>query len=391
MNQANRLHIQINFRADMNYPSLFSPLQVGPYRLNHRLVMAPLTRMRAEKPTLAPRALNAEYYRQRTTPGGLIIAEASPVIATGHGNPGTPGIYSEQQIKGWRGVVDAVHAKGGSIFLQLWHVGRVSHSSFQPGGVLPVSSSAVPISATLKTMAADGKPASYETPRALETGEIAGVVDSFRQAARNALNAGFDGVEIHGANGYLIEQFLQSHTNLRTDQYGGSIANRARFLMEITQAVIEVWGADRVGVRLSPYGVANDSGEPNPIPLYTHVIKALDPLGLAYLHFVEPRSSGAGRAEVNHQNVPSAMVLFRPVWKGVLISAGGFTGEAADAAIAAGHADAIAFGRIFISNPDLPRRLRHGYPLTPYNRATFYGGEEKGYTDYPVYDEMAPA
>jgi N-ethylmaleimide reductase len=310
------------------------------------------------------------------------------VIATGHGNPGTPGIYSEQQIKGWRGVVDAVHAKGGLIFLQLWHVGRVSHSSFQPGGVLPVSSSAVPISATLKTMAADGKPASYETPRALETSEIAGVVDSFRQAARNALNAGFDGVEIHGANGYLIEQFLQSHTNLRTDQYGGSIANRARFLMEITQAVIEVWGADRVGVRLSPYGVANDSGEPDPIPLYTHVIKALDPLGLAYLHFVEPRSSGAGRAEVNHQNVPSAMVLFRPIWSGVLISAGGFTGETAEAAIAAGHADAIAFGRIFISNPDLPRRLKHGFPLTPYNRATFYGGEEIGYTDYPAHDEL---
>jgi N-ethylmaleimide reductase len=375
----------------MNYPSLFSPLQVGPYQLKHRLVMAPLTRMRAEKPTLAPRALNAEYYSQRATPGGLIIAEASPVIATGHGNPGTPGIYTEQQIKGWRGVVDAVHAKGGLIFLQLWHVGRVSHSSFQPGGVLPVSSSAVPISATLKTMAADGKPASYETPRALETGEIAGVVDSFRQAARNALNAGFDGVEIHGANGYLIEQFLQSHTNLRTDQYGGSIANRARFLMEITQAVIEVWGADRVGVRLSPYGVANDSREPDPIPLYTHVIKALDPLGLAYLHFVEPRSSGAGRAEVNHQNVPSAMVLFRPIWSGVLISAGGFTGETAEAAIAAGHADAIAFGRIFISNPDLPRRLKHGYPLTPYNRATFYGGEEIGYTDYSAYDELQRA
>src|ERR1700704_1993818 len=245
----------------MNYPSLFSPLQVGPYRLNHRLVMAPLTRMRAEKPTLAPRPLNAEYYSQRATPGGLIIAEASPVIATGHGNPGTPGIYSEQQIKGWRGVVDAVHAKGGLIFLQLWHVGRVSHSSFQPGGVLPVSSSAVPISGALKTMTADGKFASYETPRALETSEIASVVDSYRQAASNALKAGFDGVEIHGANGYLIEQFLQSHTNLRTDAYGGPIANRARLLMEITQAVIEVCGAERVGVRLSPYGVANGSGE----------------------------------------------------------------------------------------------------------------------------------
>ena len=375
----------------MNLPSLFSPLKIGPYQLKHRLVMAPLTRMRAEKPSLAPRPLNVEYYAQRATPGGLIIAEASPVMATGFGSPGVPGIYSEHQIKGWREVVDAVHARGGIIFLQLWHVGRVSHSSFQPGGALPVAPSAVPISQTLKTMTADGKPQAYETPRVLETNEIAGIVASFRQAASNAKNAGFDGVEVHGANGYLIEQFLQSKTNLRTDQYGGSIANRARFLMEIVQAVIEVWGADRVGVRLSPYGVANDSGEADPLPLYTHVIQLLNPLGLAYLHFIEPRSSGAGRAEVNHQNVPSAMVLFRPFWNGFLISAGGFTGETADAAIAEGHADAIAFGRIFISNPDLPRRLRHGFPLTPYNRATFYGGEEAGYTDYPVHDELEQA
>ena len=375
----------------MNFPSLFSPLQLGPYRLSHRVVMAPLTRMRAEKPSLAPWPLNADYYAQRATPGGLIIAEASPVMPTGHGNPGVPGIYSQAQIKGWRGVVDAVHAKGGVIFLQLWHVGRVSHSSFQPGGALPVAPSAVPISLALKTMTADGKAASYETPRALETGEVAGVVDSFRQAAINAQEAGFDGVEIHGANGYLIEQFLQSRTNRRTDRYGGRIENRARFLMEIVRAVIEVWGANRVGVRLSPYGVANESGEADPMPLYTHIIEALDPLGLAYLHFIEPRSSGAGRAEVDHQNVPSAMVLFRPVWNGVLISAGGFTGEAAEAAMAAGHADAIAFGRIFISNPDLPRRLREGYPLTPYNRATFYGGGEVGYTDYPVYGELERA
>jgi N-ethylmaleimide reductase len=377
-----------SFRPDMNFPSLFSPLQIGPHRLNHRIVMAPLTRMRAEKGSFAPWPLNAEYYGQRATPGGLIIAEASPVMSTGRGNAGTPGIYSDQQIEGWRDVVDAVHEKGGVIFLQLWHVGRVSHSSFQPGGALPVAPSAVPISEALKTMTADGKLAPYETPRALKTNEIAGVIDRFRQAASNALRAGFDGVEIHGANGYLIEQFLQSHTNLRADRYGGSIENRARLLMEITQAVIEVWGADRVGVRLSPYGVANDSGEADPMPLYTHVIRSLDPFGLAYLHFIEPRSSGAGRAEVNHQNVPSAMVLFRPIWRGVLISAGGFAGETAEAAIAAGHADAIAFGRIFISNPDLPRRLREGFPLTPYNRATFYGGEEIGYTDYAAYDRL---
>jgi N-ethylmaleimide reductase len=371
----------------MNFPALFSPLQVGPYRLSHRDVMAPLTRMRAERSSFAPRALNAEYYRQRATPGGLIIAEASPVMATGRGNPGTPGIYSEQQIRGWRQVVDAVHGKGGLIFLQLWHVGRVSHSSFQPGGALPVAPSAVPIP-DLTTMTAQGKLEPYETPRALLTDEIADVVEHFRQGAAKALQAGFDGVEIHGANGYLIEQFLQSHSNRRTDRYGGSIANRARLLLEITQAAIEVWGANRVGVRLSPYGVANGSGEADPMPLYSHVVQSLDTLGLAYLHFIEPRSSGAGRAEVNHQNVPSAMALFRPMWNGVLISAGGFTGESADAAIAAGLADAIAFGRIFISNPDLPRRLRHGFPLTPYNRATFYGGEEAGYTDYPVHDEL---
>ena len=374
----------------MNFPSLFSPLELGRYRLSHRAVMAPLTRMRAERDSFAPRPMNAEYYAQRTTPGGLLIAEASPVAATGRGNPGTPGIYSNAQIAGWRAVVDAVHAKGGLIFLQLWHVGRVSHSSFQPGGVLPVAPSAVPI-AGLTTMTASGKPEPYETPRALETREISGVIDSFRQGARHALEAGFDGVEIHGANGYLIEQFLQSHTNLRGDQYGGSVANRARFLLEITEAVVEVWGADRVGVRLSPYGVANGSGEGDPMPLYTHVIEALNPLGLAYLHFIEPRSSGAGRAEVNHQNVPSAMALFRPIWNGVLITAGGFTGETANAAIAEGHADAIAFGRIFISNPDLPRRLKEGLPLTPYNRATFYGGEEAGYTDYPAYGELERA
>ena len=375
----------------MNFPHLFSPVRIGPYQLKHRLALAPLTRMRAAKPSLAPRPLNAEYYAQRATPGGLLIAEASPVSTSAFGSPGVPGIYTQDQIAGWRKVVDAVHAKGGIIFLQLWHVGRVSHSSFQPGCALPVAPSAVAISSEFKTSTADGKLVDYETPRALETSEIPAVVDAFRQAAKNALAAGFDGVEIHGANGYLLEQFLQSRSNQRTDQYGGSTENRARLLLEITQAAIDVWGPGRVGVRLSPYGIANGSGEPDPMPLYTHVVQALNPMGLAYLHFIEPRSSGAGRAEVNWTNVPSAMVLFRPIWKGVLITAGGFTGEAAEAAIAQGHADAVAFGRIFISNPDLPRRLQRGFPLTPYNRKTFYGGEEAGYTDYPEHDEMAQA
>src|SRR5579864_6619651 len=375
----------------MNFPHFFSPLKVGPYQLQHRLVMAPLTRMRADRSSYAPRSLSAEYYGQRATPGGLIIAEASPVMVTGRGNPATPGIYSDAQIAGWRGVVDAVHAKGAFIFLQLWHVGRVSHSSFQPGGALPIAPSAVAIAEEFKAMTADGKVVPYETPRELEADEIPEIVEAYKQAARNALAAGFDGVEIHGANGYLIEQFLQSRSNLRTDRYGGSIENRVRFLMEVTQAAIDVWGANRVGVRLSPYGIANGSGEAEPMPLYTHAIEQLNPLGLAYLHFIEPRSSGAGRAEVNWQGVPSAMVLYRPIWKGVLITAGGFTGETAEAAIAQGHADAIAFGRIFISNPDLPLRLQRGYPLTPYDRKTFYGGDVAGYTDYPFYDAMAPA
>ena len=381
----------LEFRTNMHYPSLFSPLQIGPYQLKHRVALAPLTRMRAEKPSLAPRPLNAEYYAQRATPGGLLIAEASPVTATGFGSPGVPGIYTKQQIDGWRRVTDAVHAKGGLIFLQLWHVGRVSHSSFQPGGVLPVAPSAVAIPPDLKTGTADGKVVTYETPRALETSEIQRVVNEYGEAARNAHLANFDGVEIHGANGYLIEQFLQSHTNLRTDQYGGSIENRARFLMEVIKAVLHEWSPNCVGVRLSPYGIANGSGEPDPMPLYTHVVQSLNPLGLAYLHFIEPRSSGAGRAEVNWQNVPSAMVLFRPLVKGVLITAGGFTGETANAAIADGHADAVAFGRIFISNPDLPRRLQRGFPLTPYNRATFYGGDAAGYTDYPEMAEPVSA
>lgn len=375
----------------MKFPHLFSPVQIGPYQLKHRVVLAPLTRMRASKPSLAPRPLNAGYYAQRSTSGGLLIAEASPVSATAFGAPAVPGIYTEEQIAGWRKVVDAVHARGGVIFLQLWHVGRVSHSSFQPGGALPVAPSAIAISQELKTSTADGKVVAYETPRALETSEIPGIVEAFRQAAKNALAAGFDGVEVHGANGYLLEQFLQTRSNQRTDRYGGSIENRARLLLEVTQAAVDVWGANRVGVRLSPYGIANDSGEPDPMPLYTHVVEKLNPLGLAYLHFIEPRSSGAGRAEVNWQNVPSAMVLFRPIWKGKLIAAGGFTGQTADDAVAQGHADAVAFGRIFISNPDLPRRLQHGYPLTPYDRKTFYGGDVAGYTDYPEYDEKVKA
>lgn len=371
----------------MTVQSLFSPLKVGPYQLSHRIVMPPLTRMRADLESSAATALSAEYYGQRATEGGLLIAEASPVVATGRATPATPAIHSDAQIAGWRRVTDAVHAKGGVIFLQLWHVGRVSHPSHQPGGVLPVAPSAVAVAPEdAMAMTASGELVPYETPRALEHDEIADVVDSFRQGAENALRAGFDGVEIHAANGYLIEQFLYSTSNRRTDDYGGSIANRARFLLEVTDAVIGVWGADRVAVRLSPWGVANGSSEVDPLPLFTYVVGALNTRGLAYIHFMEPRSSGAGRADVDHKNVPSAMRLFRPMWDGVLISAGGFNAESGAAAIEAGYADAIGYGRHFISNPDLPERIRKGLPLTPYDRPTFYTRGEVGYTDYPTYD-----
>jgi N-ethylmaleimide reductase len=361
--------------------SLFTPLQIGPYRLAHRVVMAPLTRMRAARPGNVPKALNAVYYEQRATEGGLIIAEATQVSPTGQGMPATPGIHSQEQVKGWRLVTDAVHAKGGLIFLQLWHVGRISHSSHQPNGGLPVAPSAIAAKGKAITASFDRVP--LETPRALEASEIPALVQSYADAARNAWEAGFDGVEIHSANGYLLEQFLQLRSNQRGDAYGGSIENRARLMLDVVQAVAAVWGPDRVGIRLSPFGVANDSGEADPMPLYTYAIKELAKFGLAYLHFIEPRASGAGQAEVDHKDVPSAAELFRPIWPGVLMTAGNFKGDGAEAAVAAGHADAIAFGRFFISNPDLPERLRKCAPLTPYNRATFYGGDAAGYTDYP--------
>lgn len=365
----------------MSLSPLFEPLELGPYTLSHRVIMAPLTRMRATVPGNVPNEMNAEHYGQRASEGGLIIAEASQVLPGGKGGPTTPGIHSAEQVEGWKGVVRAVHAKGGRVFLQLWHVGRISHPSLQPDGGLPVAPSAV--AAEGASMTADFKRAPFVTPRALRLDEIPGIVQAYAQAARNALQAGFDGVEVHGANGYLLEQFLQSRSNQRTDAYGGSIANRARLMLEVTEAVAGVWGADRVGIRLSPFGVANGSGEAEPMPLYGYLIGELDKLGLAYLHLIEPRASGAGQAEVDHQGVPSAAELFRPAWRSVLIAAGNFRGDTAAEAIRKGHADAIAFGRLFTSNPDLPQRLRVGAALTPYDRATFYSRGPVGYLDFP--------
>jgi N-ethylmaleimide reductase len=363
-------------------PHLFKPLRIGDMTLKHRVVMAPLTRLRASDPDNAPHALNAEYYGQRASAGGLIITEAAPISATANYGPRTPGLYTNAQINGWRLVTDAIHAKGGFAVAQIWHVGRVSHSSLQPGGALPVAPSA--IAAVGETMTASGERVPFETPRALAAQELPGIIADYAQAARNAIAAGFDGIEIHAANGYLLEQFLHARTNHRTDAYGGAMQNRARLMLEVTAAMVDAIGASRVGIRLSPYGRANDSGEADPMPLYSYVVDKLNAFGLAYLHLVEPRASGAGQREVDHQDVPSAAVLFRPLWKGPLITAGNFLAASAEAMVAAGHADAIAFGRYFISNPDLPERIRVGAAFTPYNRKTFYGGDAHGYTDYPT-------
>lgn len=370
----------------MTTTNLHSPLALGRLSLAHRVVMPPLTRMRATPQTHAANALMAQYYGQRATPGGFIIGEASQIAPDGRGLPCTPGIHTPEQIAGWKLVTDTVHAKGGHMFLQLWHMGRLSHPSHLDGA-LPVAPSA--IAAKGEALTADYKREPFLTPRALATSEIPGLVERYAQAARNAMEAGFDGVEIHAANGYLLEQFLQSRTNQRTDAYGGSIENRCRLVLEVAQAVAGVWGADQVGIRLSPYGIANDSGEEEPMPLYSHLIGELDRLGLAYLHLIEPRASGAGQKEVDHQNVPSAAKLFRPLWRTRLIAAGNFRRDGANQMLAEGHADAIAFGRLFIANPDLPERLRTGVELTPYNRATFYTKGPEGYIDYPKADGSA--
>lgn len=361
--------------------ALLSPLRLGALDLAHRVVMAPLTRMRAAQPGNVPHALNVEYYRQRASKGGLLITEGSQIAPTAQGMPATPGIHSDAQIEGWKAVTQAVHSKGGLIFLQLWHVGRISHSSLL-GGELPVAPSA--IAAPGNAFTATFERAPFETPRALETAEIASVIEDYAQAARHAQQAGFDGVEIHAANGYLLEQFLQRRSNQRIDAYGGSIENRCRILLEVAAAVSAVLGADRVGIRLSPFGVANGSGEDDPLPLYTHLIESLARLDLAYLHLIEPRASGAGQADVDHQNVPFTSELFRPHWPNVLIAAGNYKPDTAAAAIEAGRADAIAFGRLFIANPDLPERARRGADLNAYARATFYGGGAEGYVDYPA-------
>jgi len=370
----------------MSDVTLFSPVKLGALELAHRVVMAPLTRMRALQPGDVPGALNAEYYAQRATKGGLLISEASQVSQQGQGYPGTPGIYTDAQVAGWRLVTDAVHAKGGKIVLQLWHVGRTSHSSFH-GGKLPVSASAIRPSG--QTMTADWKMADTETPRALELAEIPGVVRDYVAATKHAIAAGFDGVELHSANGYLLDQFLQDGSNHRTDRYGGAIENRARLTLEVLDAIIAVWSADRVGIRLSPHGTFGDMSDSNTQALFTYVIGEISKRNIAYLHLIEPRATAAGGSDKELANAPDVVAIYRGLFAGKVIAAGGFTPESAEAEVSSGRSDAVAFGRMFISNPDLVERIRHGEKLTRYNRATFYGGGAVGYTDYPVCETVS--
>jgi len=363
----------------MTATTLLTPLRLGALTLPNRVVMAPLTRLR-NSPTGVPHELAATYYAQRAG-AGLIISEATCIGPRASGYPGSPGIYTPEQVAAWRIITAAVHAAGGRMVLQLWHVGRISHPSLQPDGALPVAPSA--IAAEGKTFTAAWRQEPFSVPRALETAEIPALIAEFVHAARCAKEAGFDGVEVHGANGYLLDQFLQDGTNQRTDQYGGSIANRMRLLLEVVDAVTAVWGNDRVGVRLSPYGTFNTMSDSDPLATFSTAISALDARGLAYLHLIEPRATNAGGQD-GTVAAPSTSQLFRPMFHGPLLSAGGYDRAEAITALAEQRADAVVFGRLYISNPDLVARLVADAPLARYERATFYGGAAKGYTDYPT-------
>lgn len=352
-------------------PNLFTPIKVGPHTLANRMVMAPLTRNRAGEDNI-PREMNVTYYTQRAS-AGLIITEGSQVSPQGVGYPLTPGIHSDAQITGWQKVTEAVHQQGSVIFLQLWHVGRVSHPSFHKGD-LPVAPSALKPEGEVFTY--EG-PKPFETPRALETDEIPGIVDQYRQAAKNTMAAGFDGVEIHSANGYLLDQFLRDGTNQRTDQYGGSLENRTRLLMEITQAVTEVWGSNRVGVRLSPAGGFNTMSDSDPQKTFEYAARALNKFGLAYLHVVETLESV--------ENFD--FVSLRNKYEGLYIACGGYDLKRANEALKTGRADMVSFGQLFIANPDLPKRFASNAKLNTPDPETFYGGTEVGYIDYPALEE----
>lgn len=355
---------------------LMTPAQIGPLTLPNRVVMAPMTRNRA--PGTVPTDLMAEYYRQRAG-AGLIITEATQVDPMGQGYVKTPGIHTDEQAEAWRRITEAVHAAGGRIFLQLWHVGRVSHSSFHDGKK-PVAPSAVRIEEG-QAWTAEGRQTDFETPRALETDEIPQVVAQYRRGAEQAKAAGFDGVEIHGANGYLIDQFLRSAANRRTDRYGGSAANRARLLREVTEAVAGVWGAEHVGVRLSPVGAMNGMGDDHPAETFGHALRVLGGFDLAYVHLVDGEMPGGERASA----------FARARYDGALMAAGGYDRTSGEEAVQEGQLDLVAYARLFLANPDLPRRFAEDAPLNEWDASTFYGGTAEGYTDYPALEEQKAA
>jgi N-ethylmaleimide reductase len=349
---------------------LFTPYAAGPFEFPHRVVMAPMTRNRAGEGN-TPHALNATYYQQRAD-AALIVTEATQVSPEGVGYPGTPGIHTDAQVDGWLEVTDAVHEAGGTIFLQLWHVGRISHPVLQPEGKLPVAPSAIRPEG--KAMTLEGM-LPFETPKALEAGEIREIVEQFRAGAKNAEMAGFDGVEIHGGNGYLLDQFTRDGANRRTDEYGGSVENRSRFPLEVVDAVVDVWGADRVGYRISPYQAYNDMSDSDPMATYTHLAAELGKRDLLYLHTVETDAPGGADDPL--------FASLREVFPNALIANSGYDRAKADAVIGSGRADLVSFAAKFLANPDLPERLHRDAALNDPDRATFYGGGAKGYTDYP--------
>ncbi|WP_137934545.1 alkene reductase [Mesorhizobium comanense] len=367
--------------------TLFDPLNVGDLALSNRIVMAPLTRNRS--PNAVPGDLAVTYYSQRAS-AGLIVTEATAISHQGQGYADVPGLYGADQLAGWKRVTDAVHKAGGKIVVQLWHVGRISHDTLQPGGGKPVAPSAIRAKSKTFLVKPDGSGEFVETsePRALELAELPGIVEDFRRAAKAAVEeAGFDGVEIHGANGYLIDQFLRSGTNHRGDAYGGSIENRARLLFEVVDAVTGAVGAGRTGIRLSPVTPANDASDTDPQPLFNHVVAGLGTRGLAYVHVVEGATGGA--RDFSQGDRPFDYAELKAAYRkaggnGAWLVNNGYDKALAEKAIAEGYADLVAFGKLFIANPDLVSRLKHDAALNDPDKATFYGGDARGYTDYPT-------
>lgn len=367
-------------------PSLFEPVIAGKLRLSNRIVMAPLTRNRS--PGAIPAPITATYYAQRAS-AGLIITEATAISQQAQGYSDVPGLYAPEQLEGWRQVTEAVHAAGGIIVTQLWHVGRISHASLQPGGAAPVAPSAIRAAAKTYVVDENGQGRFVDTsePRALAIEELPGIVEDYRRAARAAMNVGFDGVELHSANGYLIDQFLRSGSNKRTDAYGGSIANRARLLEEVIEAIVAETGPGRTGVRISPVTPSNDAADSEPQPLFEHVVRMLARHPLAYIHVVEGATGGA-RDHVQGDS-PFDYNALRAAYhaaggEGAWMVNNGYDKTMAEAAVSEGRADLVAFGKPFIANPDLVRRLRENAPLNEGDRKTYYGGGEQGYTDYPA-------